>query len=160
MAWEPMLTGSLTLVAPFFAQALTAEKQEEAKEQMEHRETTPACQHVSHEARVAEFAEVAWDRAEARDRNTSRALEHCSPASFCASGKFLPIDCNTEDIHYVWKLSSFSGKFSGLSGKFSRLSGKFSILSGKFSRLSGKFPRLSEKFSDCLESFHFYLGSF
>ena len=84
---------------------------------------------------------------ETRDRNTSQAREQCSPASFCASGKFLRVDCTTEDFHSVWKLTSFSGKLSGLCGKFSGLSGKFSRLSRKFSGLSGKFSGLSGKFS-------------
>ena len=34
LAWDPMLMGLLTLVAPTFAQALMAKNQGEAKEQM------------------------------------------------------------------------------------------------------------------------------
>ena len=74
-----MPTSLLRLVAPVFVQGLMAKKQEEAEEQMEHRMTrpdisTPARRHfsmsanlvtsarqlASHEARVADMAEV-WD---------------------------------------------------------------------------------------------------
>ena len=52
-----MPSGLLTLVVPAITQALMAEKQEEAKEQMEHRETTATRPHVRHG--------VAGERAEA-----------------------------------------------------------------------------------------------
>ena len=107
--------------------------------------------------------------AKCRGRNRSRAREHCSPESFCASGKFVRVECNCQ---YIRKTTGLSGNFPDCLEIFqmvlkpSRLSGNYHYknkwsLGTSFD--SGGFPvvcKLSGNFLDCVQTFRKLSGNF
>ena len=105
------------------------------------------------------------DGYKSRGRNTMRAREQCSPESFCASGKFLRLECIFGQLPYIWE--SFCLIFRNVWIFFN-----ISFRASEPSRLLGRFPKnldwlqtntpesfqfiLSGNFTECLESFAQY----